>query len=54
MMMDYEIGKGETYSIVHGPCRRICKSSMAKQCITNTDYDKVKDIEWLTQMKSGL
>jgi uncharacterized protein (TIGR02466 family) len=53
MMMDYEIGKGGNVFNWLMNCVGEYVKACTRQQATNTDYDKVKDIEWLTQMKSA-
>ena len=53
MMMDYEIGKGGNVFNWLMNCVGEYVKACTRQQATNVDYDKVKDVEWLTQMKSA-
>ena len=53
MMMDYKIGKdGTVFNWLMNMVGEYVKASTRQQA-TSSDYDKVKNIEWLTQMKSA-
>ena len=53
MMMNYKIGKdGTVFNWLMNMVGEYVKASTRQQA-TSADYNKVKDIEWLTQMKSA-
>ena len=53
MMMNYKIGKdGTVFNWLMNIVGEYVKACTRQQA-TNADFDKVKDIEWLTQMKSA-
>ncbi len=53
MMMNYKIGKdGSVFHWLMNMVGEYIKACTRQQA-TSVDYDKVKDIEWLTQMKSA-
>ena len=53
MLMDYKIGKdGNVFNWLMNMVGEYVKACSRQQA-TSIDYDKVKDIEWLTQMKSA-
>jgi len=53
MLMDYKIGKdGNVFNWLMNMVGEYVKACSRQQA-TSIDYDKVKDIQWLTQMKSA-
>tara|TARA_E500000305_G_C4001731_1_gene227756 strand:+ start:383 stop:1222 length:840 start_codon:yes stop_codon:yes gene_type:complete len=53
MLMDYKIGKdGNVFNWLMNMVGEYVKACSRQQA-TSADYDKVKDVEWLTQMKSA-
>ena len=53
MLMDYKIGKdGNVFNWLMNMVGEYVKACSRQQA-TSADYNKVKDIEWLTQMKSA-
>ena len=53
MLMDYKIGKdGNVFNWLMNMVGEYIKACSRQQA-TSIDYDRVKDVEWLTQMKSA-